>query len=280
MPLRSDSGWRPWGDHPMVVILVVITSLIAIFAFVTGKSNLMDLLKSREDIVHPNYDLPEGAQIIETLPIATDSHGDRILILWMVNPTKVEMKSDFYSCTDETRGNHYFGPTRVSLYNPQKNSITSTINIIDSLGLGADSFAVPYLVRSNYYAVSGQKDKNEQGKPTIMLLKDYNSDGQSYEFVLYNKSSCKSVDTTLVGYSEKQDKIINYPVNLTTLIDGQQQLASKNWVSYLFTSDHMRMPGYWNYEVDYRPTGGSLFQYEVRYDKDEEEFIGTLVISK
>lgn len=281
MTQQSGPGWKPWGDFPAVVIISVIAGLIAIFVFVTGKTNLPEFINGAENIIQSNYGLPDGAKIIETLPIATDTHGNRMLILWMVNPVDVPQASGaIHSCTDETRGSHYSGPTRVSLYDLQTKEIINTINVVDSLGFGEDSFDIPYNVRPEYYSILGQKGEDGQGKPSIMLLKDYNGDGKSYEFALFNKSSCKSVDTTLIGYSEKQDKVINYPINLMVNADGQQKPVSAHWGLYLFTYEHMQTPGYWNYQIDYRPTGGSLFQYDIHYDKDKEDFEGTLVATK
>jgi hypothetical protein len=40
MSQQGGSGWRNWGDHPVVVIVSLIVGLIAIYAFVTGNTSL------------------------------------------------------------------------------------------------------------------------------------------------------------------------------------------------------------------------------------------------
>jgi hypothetical protein len=74
---------------------------------------------------------PRGAIIVEqrTLP----SEPDRALALWMLRPERSEPipEDDPYTCPDETRGNAYHGPTRVSLINLTERRIINTINIRD-----------------------------------------------------------------------------------------------------------------------------------------------------
>ena len=38
--MEPKSGWRNWGDHPVVVLITVIASLITIIAFLFSKSGL------------------------------------------------------------------------------------------------------------------------------------------------------------------------------------------------------------------------------------------------
>jgi hypothetical protein len=41
------------------------------------------------------------------------------------------------------------------------------------------------------------------GKPKIMLLKDYNGDGEALEFALFDAWTCSDLVTTLIGYSRR-----------------------------------------------------------------------------
>ena len=43
-PTESKPSWRNWGDHPFVVLISAIASLITIIAFLTGKSAIASLL--------------------------------------------------------------------------------------------------------------------------------------------------------------------------------------------------------------------------------------------
>src|SRR5262245_32554277 len=63
-------------------------------------------LAGRDD---KKFELPSGAVIIEEQPLRSESHPDRALILWMVNPTKNPSDAQkspkaAYTGADETRG--------------------------------------------------------------------------------------------------------------------------------------------------------------------------------
>jgi hypothetical protein len=50
-------------------------------------------------------------------------------------------------------------------------------------------------------------------------------------------------------------------------------IQSSYWVDYLF-SKKPTAPRYWKYEIDYRGRGGTLDQYEIRYNPQLERFEG------
>jgi hypothetical protein len=223
-----------------------------------------------------NYGLPPGGQVIEVQPIQSIKHPHRALLLWMLNPLKVprDTPDDPYTCPEYTRGSHYQGPTRVSLVDPQTKKIINTIKIQDPLE-GQDTFDIPYRIESGlYYRVPGVP-KGKEGKPTIMWLKDYNGDGHAWEFALFDAVACMGLPTTLIGYSEAQDRVIQYPVDLTVIRGKQKSTRNALWVDYLF-SKHPGRPGFWKYAIDYRGRAGSLDAYEVRYRPEEEKFYGQL----
>jgi hypothetical protein len=191
-----------------------------------------------------------------------------------------------YICPDETRGSYYSGPTRVSLLNTRTRTVINTIEIKDGyfqdmegLEAKADSFAIPYAIRKGYYYhVEGEGDAPEgvEMNARVMWLKDYNGDGKALEFALFDSAYCKGLLTTLIGYSEWQDRVIQYPVHLE--VEGYEGHETKllSWCDYLF-SEKPTSPGHWKYEVDYRGRGGSLGKYEIRYDAQYEMFVGALV---
>ena len=159
-----------------------------------------------------NYRLPAGALIIETQPVKTN----RALILWMLRPKRVprDVPDEPYTCPEETRGSYYNGATRVSLVDTQTRRIINTLKIRQEYNEGADEFDIPYKIHSgSYYHVAGVPAGRE-GKPTIMWLRDYNGDGQALEFALFDALACMGLQTTLIGYSERQDKVIQYPTRL------------------------------------------------------------------
>jgi hypothetical protein len=235
-------------------------------------------------------ELPSGAVIIEEQSLGSKKHPDRALILWMVNPTKnpSDAQKDQeapYTCPDETRGSYYSGLTRISLLNTTTRTVINTIEIKDGHFKGgdgledkADSFAIPYAIRKGYYyhvEDEGDSPEGVEMKARVMWLKDYNGDGKALEFALFDAAYCMGVLTTLIGYSEWQDRVIQYPIDLEVVGDEGHWTESLSWCDYLF-SEKPISPGHWKYEIDYSGSGGSLGKYEIRYDAQHEMFVGTL----
>ena len=131
----------------------------------------------------------------------------------------------------------------------------------------------------------GTRDRSE-GKPALLALRDLNGDGLPLETAFYEAEACMGLQTTLVGYSPKQDRVIQYEVELTLaaqkIVEGRgvvnrekpTTIATK-WVDYLFATSPTR-PGRWSYQIDYRGRLGTLDSYDVRYDPSLEKFFGTL----
>lgn len=196
----------------------------------------------------------------------------------MLNPTKHQRQraDEFYSCPDETRGSYYHGPTRVSLVDTGSNSVINTVKIKDGSDDAADEFDIPYLIHAgSYYHVEGV-EKWREGKPTFMWLKDYNGDGKAQEFALFDADGCMALSTLLVGYSERRDRVILYPVRMAVMEDGKRSVEIADWAPFLF-HERPQSPGHWSYEVDNRGRAGTLDKYEFHYDEQAEEFEGEVV---
>lgn len=212
--------------------------------------------------------LPAGAKIIETRSL----NSNRALILWMVNPKRNprEPADEVYTCPEYTRGHYYSGHTRVSLIDIKTNKIINTLEIKGEGG-ETDSFDMPYkIARGYYYQVASGKTK--EAKPSILSLKDFNGDGKAHEFALYDAMACMGLQTALIGYSERQDKVIQYKTVLT--IKGKKETL--DWVDYFFSKAPAKN-GAWKYEIDYRGRGGTLDKYNIRYNAKLERFDGTLI---
>ncbi len=225
----------------------------------------------------PPYGLPAGALVVETRPLELGGAKGRALVLWMLRPEKFPRdERDAYTCPEETRGSYYFGPARVSLVDTQAGRVVNTLKVIEEYSHGEDEFDLPYRIHAGgYYHVPGVAEGRE-GKPTILWLRDFNGDGRAHEFALFDALACMGLETALFGYSEKQDRVIQYPLSLeTTHTDGGKAAEVLNWADYLF-SKAPAAPGLWKFEIDYRGRGGSLDRYEVRYNVQAERFEGTL----
>jgi hypothetical protein len=225
--------------------------------------------------------LPRNAVIVESRKLAPAGQKNRTLVLWMISPKKNPTGyalDDIYSCPDQSRGSHYSGPTRVSLINSDTMSIINTVTISSDGAEGEDSFDIPYAIRpGNYYRVTARVAPRVEARPTIIALKDYNGDGRALEFALFEAEACMGLETTLIGYSEKQDRVIQYPVKLNVVEGGKHSTRSSLWADYLFNKNPLRS-GYWKYEIDYRGRAGTLDKWEVKYNAAKEQFEGTLTI--
>ena len=222
------------------------------------------------------YGLPAGALVVEEQALELEGGKKRALVLWMVRPKKYprnEEDGETYTCPEETRGSFYRGPARVSLVDTAAGRVVNTVKVLDD---GEDTFDLPYRIHAgSYYHVEGVAAGRE-GRPTILRLRDFNGDGRAREFALYNAWACMGLGTALFGYSEKQDRVIQYSASLAvTDSKGQKGTEVLDWVDYLFAKEPTG-PGRWKYEIDYRGRGGSLDSYEVHYNPAAERFEGTM----
>jgi hypothetical protein len=196
----------------------------------------------------------------------------------MLNPKKNPdgyAPDDIYTCPDYTRGSYYSGPARVSLVNSATRTVINTVSVKEG---AEETFDLPYAIRKGYYYRVGTPVRNGiETKPTIIWLKDYNGDGKALEFALFDAQACMGLDTTLIGYSEKQDRVVQYPVHLEVTEAAKRSTSDSFWADYLFNKRPLR-PGYWKYEVDYRGRAGTLDKWEVRYNQARERFEGKLII--
>lgn len=240
---------------------------------------LLSLWPTLSLVGQTKYSLPRGAQVIEQVSVSPATQPHRILVLWMLNPKRNprDTPSDVYTCPEFTRGSYYSGPTRVSLIDSSTNRVVNTIKVALDYEGAEDSLDLPYHIRAGYYyRVGPLSGKLRQGKPTIMWLRDYNGDGKALEFALFNAEACMGLDTALIGYSRKQDKVIQYSVQLDIAEQGKHSKNMQLWADYLFSREPIRK-GYWKYEIDYRGRGGSLDKWEVHYNAFKEQFEATVI---
>ncbi len=212
-------------------------------------------------------DIPKSAVIIEKANVTPT----RQIVLWMPNPKKNprDEEDDIYTCPDQTRGHYYSGVAKVSLIDLKTKKTINTIEILsDGFADDKNTLDLPYLIQRGYYDVV-KLNKNKEGKPTLLKLSDYNNDGKPHEFAIFDAVACMGLETTLIGYSEKQDKVIQYQTELK--IDGKT--SNEFWVDYFF-GQKVNKQGVWKYKIDYRGRGGALEKYEIRYDKKRELFYG------
>lgn len=198
----------------------------------------------------------------------------------MLNPKKSEPIPDDepYSCPDETTGNYYSGPTRVSLFETGTGRVINTIEIHDPDSQEHDEFTIPYEIRPGYYYRVDSTDSSKASKPTILDFRDFNGDGDTLEFALYFAPACMGLQTTLIGYSRKSDSVIQYPIKIEYRQGGKQWEVNSAWLEYLFVKKPVS-PKHWKYAIDYRGRAGALETFDIKYDRKTEQFTGSCIVS-
>jgi hypothetical protein len=199
----------------------------------------------------------------------------------MLNPKKNPNNyapDETYTCPDNSRGSYYSGPLRTSLVDAKTGTIINTVIVTKDYEEGADSFDIPYAIRRGYhYQVPRTTKSGVEVKPVIMRLQDYNGDGDALEFALFDAVACMGLQTSLIGYSKSQDKVLAYPISVETIAGNKHSTSITKWADYLFSNKPTR-PGHWKFEIDYRGRGGSLDQWEVRYVPAKEHFEARLKV--
>jgi hypothetical protein len=231
----------------------------------------------------PYVGLPDDAVVLEEQPLPTWARAHRALVLW-VWPSQdkplrwrtafAEMGStpegdeDGYTCPDQAKGHSHFynTRTRVSLVDTQSRHVVNTVPV----DLGADEFEIPFLIRRGYYYKVPGPLQQGAGKPHILALRDFNGDGKTLEFAFYWMESCTGPQTMLLGYSQRQDRVIVYDFLLLDQSSGQQD--AEVWM-LRFTFQKPVSPLHWRYDDRYN--SGDDTKYDFRYIPERERFEGT-----
>jgi hypothetical protein len=228
--------------------------------------------------------LPDDAILLEEQSLPVSAHPNRALLLW-VWPSQekplhwrtrfVEMGSipeddeDGYTCPEQATGHsHYFHTrTRVSLVDTQTRKILNTLPVqLDPI----DEFDIPTLIRPGYfYEVPGPVN-GSAGRPHIFALKDFNGDGKALEFAFYWMESCTGPQTMVLGYSQRQDRVILYKFLLRDHSSGHED--AEIWM-LRFTSQKPISPMHWRYDDLYN--SGDDIKYDFQYIPQRERFEGT-----
>jgi hypothetical protein len=235
--------------------------------------------------------LPPGAVVIERTTIPRTVRANRELVLWMVRPERHNRgpysAGNPYACPERTLGSYYSGPTRISLLDTAAKRVLNTLKIhLDD----EDTFDIPYRILPDYsdYLVPGAP-KGVEGKPVLLRLRDLNGDGQELETAFFVAQACMGLPTTAIGYSMKQDRVIQYEADLRVaerkmvMYVGYRRVGSTRtttsaWIDYLFAYPP-KAPGRWEYQIEYRGRAGLLNEYKIRYDRRRERFRGTLMLT-
>ena len=240
-----------------------------------------NISKPPEMLIYLNPDqlikfLPNNSTIIDFCSLPLKNNLNRAIILYVTNPVKYEKKIDeLYSCPDRAEGTlGYRGTVRVALIDTQNGALINTLDAGSSpfvvttipIEIPVDCWELPY--DTNRIII---KDGVKILKNPVLYLRDYNGDGRSLEFALSGRGCCSDFChfTSLIGYSETQDKIIQYPVVTTdTGRDCKVSTYTDFWPACLFSEDPIS-PGKWKYRL-WDQVGYVTCQ--AHYDSQNEKF--------
>lgn len=194
--------------------------------------------------------LPPGAKIIETADLRAVALKPRMMVLWMLNPSRNSGGPEY--CGTSVHGAYYEGPTRLSLVDASTSRLLNTVKILGrgENGVGmADRFQIPYLVSGAYWRVP-HLDREGRGGPEILDLRDYTGEGIPAGFVLFMYDACGIVSTSVLGYERSSDRVVQYQVDVSDESGRHREF----WVGQVFATKPAR-PGAWAF--NWRPGHGS-----------------------
>jgi hypothetical protein len=148
------------------------------------------------------------------------------------------------ACSDFVYGNHWYGPTYLSLVDVTTRKLVNTVRIRSSAKAAEEkgSFAIPFFVSSDVYYVPNS-DKDKAGKPTVLNLQDLTGEGTVGQFALFDYAgSCGISLSSIFGYSPKSDRAMQFPVEV---IESGDTPVVRLWVDQIFASKAVG-PGKWD----------------------------------
>ncbi len=222
--------------------------------------------------------LPKGARIMETVDLAKSTGRSRILVLWMKNPTRRNMGEEYYG----TAVHGYYaweGPTRLSLVDAARRSVINTVKILGRGSTGdetEDSFTLPALSHAadSYYKVP-HPDADGKGVPEILYLRNLTGNGLASEFVLFEYDACGLVTTSVLGYQQTSDHVVQYPIE-TRDREGKVESTSF-WAQQVFSVQPIR-PGYWQFTWGPGHGVDDIVDSKVSFDRTRQVFVDESIV--
>ena len=218
--------------------------------------------------------LPPDAMIIEAANLSAAAGKPRQLVLWMQHPEKtlrnIDHPGELY-CGDSVYGDHWYGPTRLSLVDTAKDEILNTIEVRDFFEHPEDvehSFPIPFLVPNDFYSVPRPNSRNE-GTPKILNLSDLTGEGYAGQFVLFEHEVCGTALTSVFGYSRVFDMAVQYRVEV---LEGNETPSFDTWVATIFGRKPVS-PGLWDFTWEPGHGANVTIHEEVSFDGARQLFV-------
>ena len=215
--------------------------------------------------------LPKDARIIETVNVRTRNGKSRALVLWMNAPKRVMAAWD--AGPDFVYGDHWFGPTSLSLVDPSHGKLLNTIQIHSNSPEDQDNFRIPFFTFDGPYYVP-HPNRDHKGKPVLLHLQDLTGEGVAGQFALFDYDATSIYETSVWGYSPASDAAAHYSVEL---IEGNFKPVVQPWVTQVFAMQPVR-PGYWKFTWEPGHGASAWVDEEVHFDRGRQLFVEKKII--
>jgi hypothetical protein len=185
----------------------------------------------------------------------------------MKAPRRVTARWD--SAADVVYGEHWFGPTFLSLVDPSSAKLINTVRIRpDKESSDNQGLAVPFFTYDGPYYVP-HPDKERRGKPLLLNLHDLTGEGVAGQFVLFEHVVSGIASGSVLGYSAKSDTAAQYSIES---IHNRFNAVVKTWAIQVF-STKPSPPGYWKFTWEAGHGEMDWIDEEVRFDAARQLFI-------
>jgi hypothetical protein len=211
--------------------------------------------------------LPPDAKIIETASLSVRGGKARTLVLWMSNPKRVVASWD--SAADLVYGDHWFGPTSLSLIDPTHRKLINTIRVHSPNEAPDDngSYSVPFFASDGAYYVP-HTDKDDKGRPLLLHLRDLTGEGIAGQFALFDYVASGISKGSVFGYSPTSDRAVQYPIELK---EGKFAPLIQSSATQVFATKPI-VPGYWKFTWEAGHGSWAWIDETVRFDMKRQLF--------
>jgi hypothetical protein len=215
--------------------------------------------------------LPSDARIIEMANVPVSTGKPRALVLWMTAPRRV--MSTWDSASDFLYGDHWFGPTFLSLIDPSAARLINTVTIHPNQESPDDrgGFTIPFFTNNAFYYVP-HPDKDGKGKPLLLRLEDLTGEGVAGQFVLFDHVASGIAAGSVLGYSSRSDTAVQYAVERT-----QNRFAPvvQLWAVEVFDRKPLGA-GHWKFTWEAGHGEWEWIDEEVHFDTGRQLFVEKL----
>lgn len=210
--------------------------------------------------------LPKDARVIETANVPLNAGKKRELVLWMQKPFRVFAMWD--RAGDYLYGDHWVGRAFVSLVDPARMKLINTIEVLSNYARAQDGFFVPFRTHNYSYFVP-KPDAEGLGTPWLLNLQDFTGEGVAGQFALYDHVVSGISTGTVLGYSQKADRAVQYSIERTS---GQFLPVVSLWAEQVFSSKPERA-GQWRFTWEAGHGDFSWTDVEIHFDPIVQKFI-------